>query len=130
MDSVTESIVVQLQAESKKSVKQAKSSSRRPALEESSSEHEESEHPIIEFTAVSPQKPSKAQQRASQLTPKELEKKWEDDVSMILDEADDQANIVQDPAKQKKEDAKKAKEFNEAEEPDQEKEAKQDKDAK
>lgn len=65
MDSVTESIVVQIQQETKKAAKQSKSSQRRQAPEESSSEQEESEHPIIEFTAVSPPKPSKAQQRAS-----------------------------------------------------------------
>jgi hypothetical protein len=39
---------------------------------------------------VSPQKPSKAQQRASQLTVEELEKKWNDDVSQLIEEADDQ----------------------------------------
>jgi colicin import membrane protein len=59
MDSVTESIVVQLQEEQPKSKKQAaskKSTMKRPVVKQESSEEEdvESEHPIIEFTAVSP----------------------------------------------------------------------------
>ena len=59
-----------------------------------SDEEEEEEHPIIEFTAVSPQKPSKAQQRQSQLTVEELEKQWEDDVSQLIEEIGDEQNIV------------------------------------
>ena len=81
-------------------------------MESSSEEEEEEQPPIIEFTAVSPQKPTKAQQRASQLTVEELEKKWNDDVSQLIEEADDQMNIVQDKKaeeKKRKAEEKKAK---------------------
>lgn len=59
MDSVTESIVVQLQVEQPKGkkIKQPVSNkymTKQPVVKQDSSEKEDSDLPIIEFTAVSP----------------------------------------------------------------------------
>jgi hypothetical protein len=53
IDSVTESIVVQLQQDSKKSTKQASKRQSQVQVAQDS-EDEESEPPIVEFTAISP----------------------------------------------------------------------------
>jgi hypothetical protein len=63
----------------------------------------ESESPIVEFTAVSPQRQSKGKKRkAEQLSREELEKEWENEVSQLIEEADDVAAIKQDPKAQAK----------------------------
>ena len=49
-------------------------------------EEDEGEKPIVEFTS----KMTKAQQRqAQELSKEEMEKKWEDDVSQLIDEEED-----------------------------------------